>query len=374
MATGFDKYWNDPKKHKKRLTHWLPHAKEISQQINGSRAFRYFTLCAKEMIDVFMLAKEQVLEFDANEAIITHVRFCESDSEQYDEIRELVGREDAGFYGELESLVLYSEDNYTAQFPTRDSIEAALEDEGLDVVKRDSLQTKRTHLNLKSSFPYDFINLDFCGYYYPPPSILKINRTVQQILDWQRNPGTTEELEDPGIRIDDFVLSVTCRHDSDFPQEAQNRLLELVKQNVHRHADYRNVLEGTRGVTDLNEWIEQNAEDFFLSSWPKEIATLAQQYQWNMRILDYVHYDRQGDGGPFKIICLVARFSRANSASNYLTSVMYALEESNRKLIPEITKDSEEGQGLMTDLAAIVEMRNQQALRKSRSLLPDPSH
>jgi hypothetical protein len=70
-----------------------------------------------------------------------------------------------------------------------------LEDEGLhtgqpsDLQKVEKLLLKRTHFNVRSSFPYDFINLDFCQYYYPrPPGMLRVNETVDKILDWQRRP------------------------------------------------------------------------------------------------------------------------------------------------------------------------------------------
>src|SRR3970040_638394 len=79
MPGEFDKYWNDTKKHQKRLDYWLLHAKELSSQLGGRRAFRYFTLCARSVIDVFMLAKERVLNYDADLGIVTHVGFCEYD-------------------------------------------------------------------------------------------------------------------------------------------------------------------------------------------------------------------------------------------------------------------------------------------------------
>jgi hypothetical protein len=373
MPAEFDKWWDDTKKHYKRLHYWLPHAKELKTRVSNTRAFRYFTLCARSMIDVFMLAKEGVLIYDSNQDAVMHVRFCESDIEQFPEISELIGIENAGFFGELEKLVLFQDNDFSAQYPTLESIDDALADEGLVIEKRETLQTKRTHLYAKGSFPYDFINLDFCGYYYPkPPDILKINRTVDKFLDWQRQYGNGE-ISGSKIQVNDFLLSVTCRHDDDFPQEAEKRLAELVKANCRTHPDYKRYLEENRRVSDLNAWIQNAKEDFFLSTWPKEISRLAQQYQWDMEILGYVHYDRVNEENqPYKIACLVCRFTRISDDSGYLEAAICALDQSRRNFISDIGKNTPKGQELLKNLAGIVQLRNQQAKRKRRPLLPMP--
>jgi hypothetical protein len=373
MPAEFDKWWDDTKKHYKRLHYWLPHAKELKSRVSNARTFRYFTLCARSMIDVFMLAQEGVLVYDSKQGVVMHVRFCESDSEQFPEINELIGIENAGFFGKLENLVLFQDDDFTAQYPTLESIDEALADEGLIVEKRETLQTKRTNLYVKASFPYDFINLDFCGYYYPkPPDILKINRTVDKFLDWQRQYGSGD-IGGQKIQVNDFLLSVTCRHDKDFPHEAEKRLEELVKTNCKTHSDYKKYLEENRCVSDLNAWIQQARDDFFLSTWPKEISRIANQYQWAMKILGYVHYDRVNEENqPYKITCLMCRFTRISNDPNYLEVALYALDQSKRKFISDIGKETKTGRDLLENLAGIVKLRNQQAERKRRPLLPMP--
>src|SRR5580704_1887887 len=102
----FEKYWDDLKKHRKRVDYWLPHWRGIAKGLNGKRPIRYFTLCAKSMIDVFMLVREGLIELDPENHLIGSVRFCESDIEQYNEIRNMGFPEGAGFYGELEKLFL----------------------------------------------------------------------------------------------------------------------------------------------------------------------------------------------------------------------------------------------------------------------------
>lgn len=368
----FDKWWNDTKKHEKRLRHWLPHWKQLAAAIGKKRRMRYFTLCARSMIDVFMLVKENILELDKENYSIGSVQFCECDWEQFVEIRDLIAREDAGFFGRLEDVVLFKDDDFTAQFPTLASIENKLEDENLqqDYQAIDRLQLKRTFFNVKASFPYDYVNLDFCQYYYPkPPDMLRINDTIEQFLDWQRRPSE-DGLQ---LQLNDFILAVTCRHDGQFPQTAEARLTALIQENCSESPAYKEQVQKSRGVSLIEDWINKDREDFFFAAWPKDIARTARDYGWEMQIMEYVYYRRIGDGdNPYMIACLVAKFSRTKQKPNYMSAAVYALHEKNRKLIGDIDRNSNEGKHLIEDLAKIVVIRNEQAIRKQRPELPEP--
>ncbi len=93
MPHDFSKWWNCLKKHTKRSRHWLPRARELEDAIGDRRPFRYFTLCARPMIDVFMLAKEGILDHDESFVNLSDVVFCEYDQEHYPEIIEMIGIE-----------------------------------------------------------------------------------------------------------------------------------------------------------------------------------------------------------------------------------------------------------------------------------------
>jgi len=370
----FDKWWNDLKKHRKRLRSWLPHCRALAEHVGGDRPIRYFTLCARPMIDVFMLVREGLLSVDPDGRAISGVQFCECDSKQFDEIGEMIGTEGAGFFGQLESVVLFEDDDFTGQFPTPESISLKLEDQSLhtglpaDLERVDRLQLKRTHFNVRSSFPYDVVNLDFCQYYYPrPPGMLRVNETVRRILDWQQRPS------EAGNRIQEFVLAVTCRHDVEFPAEAEARLAELIRNNCASSGQYRAEVEKTRGVAQVEEWVAKDREDFFFSGWPKDIARSAREYGWSMDVLDYVYYRRPADSrNPYLIACLVARFTRSHGLPDYIPTALYVLAPENRKLIDEIARTSTEGKELLENLGGIVEIRNEQARLKHQPELPDP--
>ncbi|MGA7218114.1 MAG: hypothetical protein WBX38_07360, partial [Candidatus Sulfotelmatobacter sp.] len=89
----FGKWWPCLRKHFKRTHLWLPRAKALMELIEDERPFRYFTLCARPMIDVYMLVKENVLKVDEDGKRIAGVSFCELDELIFPEMIELIGVE-----------------------------------------------------------------------------------------------------------------------------------------------------------------------------------------------------------------------------------------------------------------------------------------
>lgn len=366
--SDFGKWWSDPKKHYKRLNHWLPHLRSIANHLGGQRGIRYFTLCARPMIDVFMLVADKLLDIDKHSNAIKGVQFCECVPDHYTEIREMLAREDSGFFGKLEDVALFEDDAFTEQFPNEDAIAIALADEGLPQDQIDRLQLKRAFLLFQGSFPYDYVNLDFCQYYYPdPPDVFRITHTVGRFLEWQRNSTGGAQ----SMSVDSFILAVTCRHDSAFPKAAQDFLAELVRRNCSASETYNQQVQVSRSVTAVDQWVQMDPEDFFLSAWPKDVARIASDFQWKMDILDYVYYQRPADASiPYIIVCLVARFSREKDQPDYLPAALHALERKNRKLIEEIDLKSKDGRELSASLERIRDIRNEQARRVHRPELP----
>jgi hypothetical protein len=374
MADDFQKWWSCLKKHTKRSMHWLREAREINNLIAHARAFRYFTLCARPMIDVFMLAKEDILAHDDSYGSLSDVVFCEYDEEHYPEITEMIGIEGAGFPTRLESLVLFTDDDYTSEFPTLKSIQLELESqgEGLADIRREALVLKRQHLEFADRFPFDFLNLDFCSYYYPtPPGILKINETVDKIVELQGREGRDQDGK--SLSVSEFALAVTCRFDDEVPQQAFRRLERIVRQNMDEHDAYSEALRTSRDVLQPERWREADDYDFFLCSWPKELLQIARKRGWQLRIEDYLHYERIGDqGNVYHIVCLVCRFTLNGQADSYLAESIRVLDRNNRLFIDEVDRDSMIGKTLLADLEEIVAIRNQRARLVGRIELPAP--
>ncbi len=372
MPDDFDKWWDCLKKHTKRSRHWVPRAREISDEIPNDRPFRYFTLCARPMIDVFMLARENVLEHDDSFGQISDVVFCENNEEHYPEITEMLGVEGAGFPNDLVELALFRDDDYSSQFPNINSIDLELEYEGLDAQRRDLLLLKRQHLEFCAKFPRDFLNLDFCDYYYPrPPGIMKINETVDKLVELQRRQG--QNTDGNQVSIGQFDLAVTCRFDQEVPGQAYTRLQNLVRDNQDTYRDYLEAIRQTRRVVRPEEWRRADNLDFFMSAWPKEILSIGRNHDWEVEIQDYMYYSRVGDhDNPYRILSLVARFSRHASEEAYLAQSLGTLNRDSRLFIDEVDPNSNNGQVLLADLREIVEVRNTRANIVGRPPLPQP--
>lgn len=356
----FDKWWNDLKKHKKRVDHWLPHWRRQAE--TTGRKIKYLTLCARTMIDVFLLAREGLVEVDPETNAIAQVSFCERERDPYLEILDILGTEGVGFYGGLEDLVLFEDDPLTDPYPDQESIERALSDEGIDARTGERLRQKRTSTLLRESFPYDAINLDFCDYYYPadPPNMMKINDTVKKIISWQRGG-------DGSPAVPSFLLAVTCRHDAAFPDGAEAHLRELIKKNQRTSKRYAERLRETRGLGDPPEWDRMDPEDTFLSGWPKDIAESAAAEGWSVAILENVRYERVGESGTrYTIACLVLRLT-SQPNPDPMTAAVEALDAQKRRLIPDIDPDSAEGKRLARDLDAIADARDDRAVRVGKS-------
>ena len=371
---NFDKWWPCLKKHTKRVKHLLPYAKHIKTNLNSARPFRYFTLCAPPMIDVFMLTKEDVLDYDEARCAIDTVVFCEYNQEHVPMMRELIGREDSGFQGRLEDLVLFEDDDLTATLPDLRAVENYINQKGESLGdKRDVLQKKIDHLEMQRCFPFDFINLDFCDHYYPdPPDILKVNKTVDRMLEWQRRVHPASTSSKTARKVDEFMMAITCRHDTKLPHEAQERLLNIIRSNCDEFPNYKDQLRASH-AGEIEAWAESSNLDFFLAGWPKEIAHLADQRQWDMEIIDYLHYSRVSDAGqPYEMICLVCVFKRTEFSKTYLTVSMKALDEDQRTTINRVNREDENGKALLSDLTSIVELRNVHAENAKRDVLPLP--
>lgn len=324
------------------------------------------------MIDVFMLAKEGILDHDGSFGNVSEVVFCELDQEHYPEITEMIGIEGSGFPNKLERLVLFEDNDYTLQFPTLTSIQLELENQDLEDEHRDDLMLKRQHLEFAGKFPFDFLNLDFCGYYYPtPPGIMEINRTVDRIVELQNS----ESRDQDGrlITIEQFALAVTCKFDANVPPEAFRRLQRIVEENRDDSEEYSEALFDSTGTLRPEEWHRNDNFDFFLGAWPKELLRVARTRGWTMTFEDYLHYQRSNDEGDlYHIISLVCHFTPNGNLDSYLTESIKVLNVQNRLFIDEVDRTSVDGRILLGDLEEIVTVRNQRARTVGRPELDAP--
>jgi hypothetical protein len=325
------------------------------------------------MIDVYMLVKEGVLEFEPGTQRVQGVSFCECNHEIFPEMIELIGIEEAGFLALLEDLVLFEDIPETQTLDTHAALTQFLEEggEGVREHVRAKTEEKMRHLNFQRLFPFDFLNLDFCDRYYgDPPDVMKIHGTIDKLLDWQRIPGKTASGEE--FSAAQFVMAITCRVDGLTPPPALTRLKGIVASNSDENKTYKEALEA-RAVHSLDSWAAADPLDFFMAAWPKEIARLAKQKSWDITVHDHAYYERQNERGEtYHMVCLVVEFSRTFLCSTYLSAITKCLDIAQRKWIPQFDPGRGEGRRLMSSLHDIVTLRNKQAASFARAVLPDP--
>lgn len=373
-ADPFGKWWPCLKKHYKRRSIWLPEIRRIAGLVPADRSFRYFTLCARPMIDIYLLVKEKILPYDQENRRITGAFFCECEEAAIGEMRELVGAEEAGLCGFLEDIVLFEDLAETKPLSNYQKIDAYFtrEGEGMDPNVRERLMLKRKYLNFRKLFPFDFINLDYCDPYYGTfPDVLRVHEAVERIIDWQTGtgllPDTTTEYS-----VDRFVLAVTCRTDQMIDASARKRLKEIVENNCADHSDYKREV-ARQGKIDVGAWQNRDDLDFFMAAWPKEIARLANAKGWEIDIRNHCFYERVGDSGePYHMVCLVAEFTRAKKCTTYLPAAMKCLDAAARSKIVPFDMNKGDGKVLLDDLTEVVELRNAQARSHKVFELPDP--
>jgi hypothetical protein len=368
----FGKWWPCLRKHFKRTHIWLPRAKELTKHLNGQRLFRYFTLCGRPMIDVYMLVKENVLQVDETKQRIQGVSFCEVSETVFPEMIEMIGIEESGFRTSLEDLTLFSDVPETKALETLEDIERFLAVEGeLQDPLREAVNSKRQHILFRNLFPFDFLNLDFCDRYYPePPNVMRINSTIDKLLEWQRQLGRKNNGKE--FSINRFVMAITCRVEKKLTSVITARLKKIVGENARNHEEYKIALQ-KRGIHSAKKWSVEEPLDFFMSAWPKEIAQLALMKQWDIKVHDLAFYDRVSDSGEeYHMICLVVEFTQAPICSTYLGVATQSLEQRSRTEIKKIVETDTEGKRLLADLRLIVNLRNQQATRFGREVLPEP--
>src|SRR3989304_5017041 len=366
-AGPFSRWWKDPIKHYKRRYYWIPAAKKLHRELNGTRNLRYFTLCSREMIDVFCLIKERVISYDTSLHKINHVKFCEEDPAIFPEIKDMIGHEVSGFLCRLEEIALFRNDAYTEKFTSSRDIHVELDrlGESISEEKKRRLELKLQHLLFERAFPFDFLNLDFSVVYYPnPPDTMRINSTVDRLVGWQGRLGFDDDKQ---FALSRFLLAVTCRFDDSVSEDAYDRMATVLRGNQREYPQYRIALARNPVRNNLRQWRRKDPLDFFLSAWPKELLQIMERHQWRMEIPGLVFYLRVGESGKrYFIVSLLCNCVRQGSLGNHEGQSLWLLDRNNREKLERPSQANQVGRSLYAHLRAVAALRNAQAQLRSR--------
>jgi len=290
----------DTVKHYVRSHGWGPACENRAKAVRraGRRLkepLKYFTLCAGRAVDVFMLSRLGVLQIDGKTNRLQGVCWCEVRDDEAAEIERSVGG--VGFRGRLEDILLFEDDADTRRY--------TLDDEPEKRIRR-KLNIKSLHEGLRGRFPFDILNLDFCGQFFPPdePFSSPMLRLIDRMLEWQRDADDQS--------CDSFTLLLTSCIRKRRSQDAMAELTTRLQDNIEQSPPFREAYESTFSGTDPKSLRERDLPAFFSVALPKVITSRARERQWSPVHVGTFVYTRSNSqtGESYWMLSWVAHFSR----------------------------------------------------------------
>ena len=267
---------NDVIKHFIRREIWLPAALAQANTCRDlGREPKYLTFCAAEAIDVFLFLKNGILARDPLTNYVMNAYFCEKDPQDFAEITRLVGSQEQGFLGDFLDIVLFADDEET-QGKKLDDIEARYPRE-----LRNRLSTKARHQRLRAAVPFDVINLDICGVFFPPRAgvLSPMLTSIRTLLDWQTDSVQYDHA------FGSFTLFLTAHVESGrVNKDAIDELISMVANNRSAYAGFSEALEQRFGTSDPKAIATTDFDGFYCTALSKVVVSEAFQRGWMARV------------------------------------------------------------------------------------------
>ncbi len=294
-------------KHCARYYGWLRASKEYKEQF-PSKALKYFTLCAKEAIDIFMLEKEGVLSRDEN-GNLPNVIICESKREDAIEIFDVVKPPMKGaiIVGKLEELIMHEDDDEIKQLLKEgESAKPSKE-------QRAKLYIHEKAYQLKSQFPFEIINFDAYGNFLNPnnPGNKLLYLSFKKIFELQKPTKS-------------FLLFVTTPI-THIHINFQTSFRKNFESNVSTHTKIKEALLSSIGKIDYKD-IDYNKK-IALNFAKSIVMPAARKEGWESEHKGIYIYENRDSR---KMLNSVVQFSRRNitlSESVYIEDVVRVIEK-----------------------------------------------
>lgn len=359
-------YDSDILKHYVRLNAWLPAAREQHEAIANPGPLRYFTFCAASAIDVFMLLDAGLLDREPDTGCIEGPFFCEEKPEDFNRISQLLGAHDQGIMGTFEDIVLFEDDDETAG--------KSIEDEAEHYPRplREKLWTKQHHHRFRAAFPFDVINLDLFGTWFPPKAgaLSPTLKTVRRLLEWQREPGLD------GRTVDTFTLFITSHVERGKPNASALAELRALLEANKGYTDFERSFTDRFGSVDAQKVLDEDFDTFYALALPKMIIGEAYERGWlGSQRFRSLHRRRRkmpdGQIEEYKIISWVGRFERIAQPLTLGYGATPANQDYVHQIVSlvaddpiEIDEDTiENAEAVADDLARVVAFREDHAQR-----------
>lgn len=362
-------YRTDILKHFVRKQGWLP-ASKIQEQAIRKRSkkipLRYFTFCAAEAIDVFMLEKEQILKRSEQTGRLESVFFCEEDEADFGKIANLIGSPAQGFEGDFAKIVLFEDDEDTDGKSLEDDTPYS---EIPETVYR-KLKYKDAHRRFREAFPFDVINLDVFGVMFPPRKgvITPLLESLIKIIEWQ----TSSRFPVNNQPCKQFTLFLTSHIDPEqTDKDAITQLSRRLAENLEANIDFQVEFVKRFGHQDVEDLVRNNFAEFFCLALPKFIIYRSLfHFGWTVTqspTFLYNREDRWQENKQYQIMHSVSVFKRIPEFGQRLddpgtleySRAVTKIVADSILWVDEMVKDDEIREQLRIDLENIVAFRDQ---------------
>jgi len=354
-------YDTDILKHSVRVTGWLPACRHrYNRMRHGKRPLKYFTFCASNAIDVFMLEKEGIIRRNAKTGHLDGVYFCEENPQEFRKIVELVGSEAQGFLDSFVNVACFRDDADTRGKSIYD------DSEYYEEPIRRKLKRKERHTRFRDAFPFDVINLDVCGVIFPPRQqsiVSPMLQSIRNILAWQKQRDPKDN-----HLCDEFTMFLTSHvHPANLNRRAVSTLVQSFDSNLHLYIPYNAAFAERYHLVDATQFADANFPEFFAVALPKIIVEDAHRRGWDVEYKDIFLYIRYAKGQirPYYIMSSVAHFRRAPALSatldnplrpRYVEEVTGVLDRGPRWL-DDYVQEQAKAQELQQSLSEIIQYR-----------------
>ena len=298
----------DVVKHYIRRAAWLPAliAQSADSKSTGRKP-KYLTFCAAQAIDVFLFLREGLLTRDTDTDSVLNTYFCEKDATGFNTISQLIGAHEQGFFGDFQDMILFEEDELTKGFTYADRQQRY----GRDIRRR--LSVKARHQRFKAAIPFDVVNLDICGTFFPPSSGLlsPMLKSLRRLFKWQ----TASALKNSSFASFTIFLTthVECGRVSEV---AMNDLVTLMDSNRSEYSEFSRTLEKRFGTSDPRILAAEEFSGFYCIALPKMIVNEAFKQGWTAVVRFSGQYQRErsslaeNDSTKYSMLAWVGQFSR----------------------------------------------------------------
>ena len=364
-------YETDLLKHYVRKHGWLTaaeHQKHVIKRRSKKIPLRYFTFCAVDAIDIFMLKRAEIFKGYEETEPLESVYFCEENFDDYGTIAELIGSSQRGFQGTFEDIVLFKDDEETTGKTIDDESES---DDYYTPKLREKLRYKERHHRLREAFPFDIINLDLCGVIFPPKKevIGRLLESIFKILEWQ----TKSKFPINERECNQFTLFLTAHVSPDRTnQEAVQQLENRIGENLNMSERFKSAFIKRYGHDQVNQLVSEDFPEFFRVGLLKYIIhqTLSSQLGWTVTSSPTYLYNREDKwdkNNPYQIMHTISIYKRIPniqkrldepSRSEYVKSVTDLVND-RIQWVDQIIDDPNVMRELVLDLKEIIEVRDQ---------------